>query len=104
MNTTLQRVSLSDNYVGEKGGLALAQALTKNASVQALYLKGNELGDVGVSALCEALQVRHGSACVCICMPTWSYMDLHASMRPCTHTAGVSCIYIRPCTPALAQT
>ena len=44
----------SDNYVGGVGATVLANALAKNSSLRELYIKGNELGDTGVEALCKA--------------------------------------------------
>ena len=44
----------SDNYIGGLGAAVLANALQKNTSLQELYIKGNELGDAGVEALCKA--------------------------------------------------
>ena len=44
----------SDNYVGGLGATVLANALAKNTSLRELYIKGNELGDTGVEALCKA--------------------------------------------------
>ena len=60
VNTSLVHLNLSDNYLGEKGGVALGEALAKNSSIKEIFLKGNELGDEGIQAVCKALQV-----CVC---------------------------------------
>lgn len=49
---------LTDNYLGEEGALSLADALRANSSIKELHLKGNEMGDKGVAAVCEALLVR----------------------------------------------
>ena len=48
----------SDNYVGGLGAAVLANALQKNTALQELYIKGNELGNEGVKALCGALTQR----------------------------------------------
>ena len=48
----------SDNYVGGLGAAVLANALQKNTVLQELYIKGNELGNEGVKALCGALAQR----------------------------------------------
>lgn len=48
----------SDNYVGGLGAAVLANALQKNTALQELYIKGNELGNEGVKALCGALAQR----------------------------------------------
>ncbi len=49
---------LTDNYLGEAGALSLADSLRANSSLRELHLKGNEIGDKGVTAICEALMVR----------------------------------------------
>ena len=48
----------SDNYAGALGAAVLANALQKNTALQELYIKGNELGNEGVKALCSALAQR----------------------------------------------
>ena len=48
----------SDNYVGGLGAAVLANALQQNTALQELYIKGNELGNEGVKALCGALAQR----------------------------------------------
>ena len=40
--------------MGGVGATVLANALAKNSSLRELYIKGNELGDTGVEALCKA--------------------------------------------------
>jgi hypothetical protein len=44
--------------LGEVGALALAAALERNKSIRELNIKGNEVGDAGIKAICEALMVR----------------------------------------------
>lgn len=51
---------LSDNYLGEAGAISLAESLVSNKSLKELCLKGNELADAGVKALCDALHVSGG--------------------------------------------
>lgn len=48
----------SDNYIGALGASVLANALAKNKSLRELHLKGNELGNEGVKAICAALRER----------------------------------------------
>ncbi len=48
----------SDNYIGALGASVLANALKKNKSLRELHMKGNELGDEGVKAICAALLER----------------------------------------------
>ena len=56
--TNKLNVVCSDNYVGGLGAAVLANALQKNTALQELYIKGNELGNEGVKALCSALTQR----------------------------------------------
>lgn len=48
----------SDNYLGEEGAKLIADALLENTTITDLSLKGNDLGDTGVSHICEALLKR----------------------------------------------
>ncbi len=48
----------SDNYIGALGAAVLANALAKNGALTGLHIKGNELGNEGVKALCEAFRAR----------------------------------------------
>ena len=50
----------SDNYIGALGAAVLANALKGNATLTGLHIKGNELGNEGVKALCEAFRAREG--------------------------------------------
>ena len=50
----------SDNYIGALGAAVLANALKSNAALTGLHIKGNELGNEGVKALCEAFRAREG--------------------------------------------
>ncbi len=51
----------SDNYVGGVGARVLANALQKNSALQELYIKGNDMGNEGIKALCGALSERETS-------------------------------------------
>lgn len=55
----------SDNYIGSVGAGVLAAALRQNESLNELHIKGNDLGDEGVKALCEALKERKGGEQTC---------------------------------------
>ena len=46
------------------GAAKLAGALQQSPSVKELHVKGNELGDAGLEALCEALLVRSADLAV----------------------------------------
>lgn len=54
-------VCCSDNYVGGVGARVLANALQKNSALQELYIKGNDMGNEGIKALCGALAERETS-------------------------------------------
>ena len=58
MRLTQRTLISSDNYLGEEGAKLLADALSVNTTITELSLKGNELGDVGIKAICEALAER----------------------------------------------
>lgn len=48
----------SDNYVGALGASTLANGLRANTGIEELYIKGNDIGDEGIKALCNALAER----------------------------------------------
>jgi hypothetical protein len=56
LNTSLQRLNLDGNEIGDSGATAIAEALTLNASLQELSLYKNEIGDSGAAAIAEALK------------------------------------------------
>ena len=56
MCTGLQHLSLSYNYVGDEGAIALASALVAKPSLIELDLQCNAIGDKGVIAIAKALQ------------------------------------------------
>ena len=51
-------VLCSDNYIGALGASVIANALKKNKTLRKLHMKGNELGDEGIKAICGALKER----------------------------------------------
>ena len=51
----------SDNYIGTAGAVMLSDHLAANTVLEELTLKGNELGDDGLTALCKCLQQRKRS-------------------------------------------
>ncbi len=81
----------SDNYIGALGAAVIANALKKNKSLRELHMKGNELGDEGVKAICAALKERQApitsldfgnNKCGLSCLSdttTFSASDKHAS-------------------------
>ncbi len=46
----------SDNYIGGMGSIVLANALKQNKGLQELHIKGNDIGDAGITAICQALE------------------------------------------------
>ena len=55
-NTTLVLLELAKNNIGDEGAKALATALEKNRSLERLYLELNYIGDEGAKALATALE------------------------------------------------
>ena len=55
----------SDNYIGGMGAVVLANALKQNSGLRELHIKGNELGDSGSTAICDALKGKFTHACRC---------------------------------------
>ena len=45
VNTTLTEVDLSLNYIDDKGGKAIADALDSNKTLKVLCMSGNEIED-----------------------------------------------------------
>jgi len=43
------------NYIGEKGGTAIATAIEKNSTLTQLDLSGNNIGDLGVDAIAKSI-------------------------------------------------
>lgn len=56
MNKPLTDISLSENRIGDRGALALAEALKVNWSLTDIKLNENEIGDKGAFALATALK------------------------------------------------
>ena len=54
-NTTLTMLDLDDNGLGEQAGLAIAQALATNAALTELELDRNQLGEKAGLAIAQAL-------------------------------------------------
>ena len=53
--STLTRIDLGDNLIGDEGAIAICEALALNESVRRLVLKGNQLSDDGVKGIVDAL-------------------------------------------------
>ena len=57
-NTTLTRLDLWDNKIGDAGAQALAETLKTNTTLTRLDLGGNKIGDAGAQALAEFLKTN----------------------------------------------
>eukprot|EP00040_Diaphanoeca_grandis_P019776 m.104705 g.104705 ORF g.104705 m.104705 type:complete len:701 (-) comp27588_c0_seq1:69-2171(-) len=57
-NTSLTHLNLSQNRLGEMGGVAMAEALTVNTSLINLNLRGNKLGEKSGVAMADALKMN----------------------------------------------
>lgn len=55
----------SDNYIGGMGAIVLANALKSNKGLRELHIKGNDIGDAGITAICEALSGACGMQTTC---------------------------------------
>ena len=49
---------LGGNNIGDRGAIALAEALKINVTLQELYLSDGMIGDAGAMALAEGLKVN----------------------------------------------
>ena len=58
----LRSINLKANYIGEKGALALAAAVLKNAVLQVLDLSANEIGAAGVQQMSDLIAASPASA------------------------------------------
>ncbi|XP_072607478.1 NLR family CARD domain-containing protein 3 isoform X1 [Vulpes vulpes] len=54
----IQRISLAENQISNKGAKALARALLVNRSLTALDLRSNSIGPQGAKALADALKIN----------------------------------------------
>ena len=59
-SSTLLRLDLTCNRIGNEGARGLAAGVEKNRSLRHLHLDGNQLGDAGAAALCDALRSNAG--------------------------------------------
>ncbi|XP_044289647.1 NLR family CARD domain-containing protein 3 [Varanus komodoensis] len=54
----IQKISLAENQIGNKGAKALARSLMVNRSLMALDLRSNSIGSQGAKALADALKIN----------------------------------------------
>ncbi|XP_075420480.1 NLR family CARD domain-containing protein 3 [Tenrec ecaudatus] len=54
----IQKISLAENQISNKGARALARSLLVNRSLTALDLRGNSIGPQGAKALADALKIN----------------------------------------------
>ena len=57
MNTSLTKISLRGNNIGDEGAKAIGEALKENTSLTEIFL-WNNIGDEGGKAIGEALKVN----------------------------------------------
>ena len=58
INSSLTRLDLSDNLLGNSGAASFSQALTADYSLTSLNLNGNGIGDSGASWLSRVLSTN----------------------------------------------
>ena len=58
MNTSLTKIYLYGNKIGDEGGKAIGEALKVNTSLTEIDLRDNNIGDEGGKAIGEALKVN----------------------------------------------
>ncbi|XP_060642233.2 NLR family CARD domain-containing protein 3 [Anolis sagrei] len=54
----IQKISLAENQIGDKGAKALARSLMVNRSLLALDLRSNSIGPKGAKAIADALKIN----------------------------------------------
>ena len=55
-NTTVTKLDLSRNFIGDSGAAGLAEALKSNTTLTVLNMSNNDIGDAGAAGLAEALK------------------------------------------------
>eukprot|EP00944_MAST-04C_sp_MAST-4C-sp1_P001025 g1025.t1 len=73
-NTTLRKLNLAENNVGNDGAVILAEALAQNQRLETLELFGNNISSLGASKLCDLLEKFNASILL---------MDLRFNMITC---------------------
>jgi hypothetical protein len=63
---TLVSVNLNNNRIGDRGAIAVADALKRNATLAALTMQRNGLGFRTGSAVLEVRAVRRCCRCCCV--------------------------------------
>jgi Ran GTPase-activating protein (RanGAP) involved in mRNA processing and transport len=66
INKSLLHLSLDSNQIGYKGAAEIAKALQRSKSLEALYLNSNEIGNQGSVLIADALQVNKSLRCVAL--------------------------------------
>jgi Ran GTPase-activating protein (RanGAP) involved in mRNA processing and transport len=64
VNNTLRYINLNGNQISKVGAQFLAEALMINALLDNFSLQSNNVGDVGVQRLCAALKVNNTLRCI----------------------------------------
>jgi Leucine Rich repeat len=66
-HTSLERLELTDGWIGDNGAIALAHALASNKSLKTLVMFRNEIGDAGIESLAQALTQNESLECLVVC-------------------------------------
>ena len=61
-NSTLERLDIANNKVGDDGCISLAQALTTNTTLKSLNLRRNQIGNIGIIRLAQTLVNNQASS------------------------------------------
>ncbi len=56
VNSTMQRIYLGRNGIGDEGALAIAEAMEFNSSLHWIDLDGNEIGNENLELIHQALE------------------------------------------------
>ena len=58
VNSTLTSINLFNNYIGNEGAVAIAEALKVNSTLTSINLCASDIGNDGAVAIAEALKVN----------------------------------------------
>ena len=58
INSTLTKLSLSENQIGDAGVTRLSEVIRVNTSLESLYVSYNRIHELGATRLSEALMVN----------------------------------------------
>jgi hypothetical protein len=58
MNSILQKINLSGNYIEDEGAKWISEAIKMNSSLQEINLSGNSIGEEGAKWISEGIKVN----------------------------------------------